>query len=118
MAVLFSHTELPAGFRYPQRLIDIVQHHEPLGSGRWWLIGEMPDYASMCLQHVRQQFPDQQLIPFAKNDDEEVLACFDGQDRSDNPRVYFDTFRYTTTVPWEKRYYVSFMEWLALAQST
>ncbi|MBF2053743.1 MAG: hypothetical protein IGS03_09815 [Candidatus Sericytochromatia bacterium] len=116
MAALFTPAELPAGFVYPQGLIDLAQSDQGL-SGSWWLIGQNPAYARLCLAQLQQRSPHKPLVPFAKNDDEEVLACFDGEDRSDNPRVYFDTFSNLSTVNWAQRYSLSFSEWLALALS-
>ena len=118
MTELFSPAQLPEGFRYPQRLIEIAQNNEQLGSGTWWLIHETPGYALLCLEHTQRTFPDKPLIPFAKSDDENILACFDGEDTSDNPRIYFDIFKETPAVNWEQRYSIPFTDWLSQAQNT
>jgi hypothetical protein len=118
MTELFSQAQLPEGFHYPQRLIEIAQNNEQLGSGTWWIIHETPDYAMLCLELTQRTSPGKPLIPFAKSDDENILACFDGEDTSDNPRVYFDIFKDVSIVNWEHRYSVLFTEWLSEAQST
>lgn len=118
MIELFSQAQVPEGFQYPHRLIETAHNDSQLGSGAWWLIAEMPDYAILCLKQTQARSPNKVLIPFAKNDQENILACFDGDERSDNPRVYFDTFSDMSGVDWEQRYSLSFSEWLTLAQST
>lgn len=46
------------------------------------------------------------------------LACFDGNDHSGNPKVYFHDYGYDEQYPdWDKRYHLNnFDEWLKLAK--
>lgn len=52
MAELFTQTQLPEGFVYPQGLIDLAQSDQAL-SDSWWLIGQNPAYARLCLVQLR-----------------------------------------------------------------
>ncbi|GKX61435.1 hypothetical protein SOASR032_00040 [Pragia fontium] len=72
------------------------------------------------------KYRDHPLIPFAIANDQSglfndgyvILACFDGSDRSGDPRVYFHDYGYRGEDPaWDKRYNLdNFSAWLESAK--
>lgn len=109
----FSPEELPPAFRYPQAFLDLVAAPAPELPGEWWLIGKNPDFARFCLATIQGK-GGKLLIPFAKDDDSGDIACFDGEDTSGSPRVYFDTGEEDYAgIDWSSRFSQSFEDWLA-----
>jgi hypothetical protein len=67
--------ELPNGFRYPgafRRLVDRqLTRLEP-----WWVFDV--SLARGLIRSLEQRYPGRQLVPFAKREDNDDVACFDG----------------------------------------
>lgn len=74
MADLLTPTELPAGFAYPRNLRRVID----LGLidfDVWWILeGER---LRGLFATVRRMYPARRLIPFAKRQDNDDIACFD-----------------------------------------
>lgn len=112
----FPQDRLPAGFRYPQAYLDLVEQPERLAESSWWLIGKNPGFADFCLEVLQGMGGSKILIPFAKDDESNDLACFDGADLGGSPRVYFLVAEASIKhVDWTKRYSQSFEAWLTEA---
>jgi hypothetical protein len=110
-AYLFQDRDLPEGFRFPPRYLAMVEADPVPSLGAWWLLAEFPDYARYFLKYVREEYPDRSLIPFAKFDVFDDIACFDGADRTGDPGVYY--VHAGATAGWEDRGYVrNFEAWL------
>lgn len=61
----------------------------------------MPSVAAFWLDDLKRQYPSKSLVPFAKLEDTDDLACFDGFDGSGEPKVlYIHAF---ASVGWEGR---------------
>lgn len=115
---------LPVGFKFPRDyestvLTDVLPDIEP-----WqFLSRDMPTslyyYGSLI-----SKFPERPLIPFAIINDQSglynegwvVLACFDGTDKTGSPRVLIYDFSTPNKLPWENFSYLSFTDWLKVAQ--
>lgn len=74
MAALLSTTELPEGFVYPHELVRVVElgltNLEP-----WWVLeGDMLRDRFMGL---RKRYEKRKLVPFARREDNDDVACFD-----------------------------------------
>lgn len=72
-----------------------------------------------------QKYPDKPLVPFAIVDDPSghfndgyvVLACFDGDDKSGDPIIYYHDYSNPKRISWSDRYFISnFNAWLELAE--
>jgi hypothetical protein len=73
-------------------------------------------YAGMLLK-----FPVTPLVPFARicdptsfcSDGYVVLACFDGADKLEKPRVRIYDFGRPKSSPWDNLSYANFEEWVS-----
>lgn len=72
-----------------------------------------------------QKYADKPLVPFAilddpsgiSNDGYVVLACFDGDDATGDPKVYLHDYGNPKRVNWEDRFFLAnFAEWLRFAK--
>jgi hypothetical protein len=81
----------------------------------WWWLAPHKESAIYWIETLREQFPERVLVPFAKHGGSDDVACFDGSDTSDEPRVlYIHAF---CSPGWELRGEVgSFKEWLRLTE--
>jgi hypothetical protein len=86
-AFLFSPEQLPAGFRYPEIFLKIVESNELPHIEPWWFLCIHEETALFWLKSLKAQYPSRTLVPFAKLEDSDDVACFDGCDASDNPVV-------------------------------
>jgi hypothetical protein len=109
--VTLSPERLPKGFRFPKALYDFCSANPPIDLYPWYVFD---DQAIVDTWHdiVREWYPTRNLIPFARNDIlGDDIACFDGDDASGEPKVYFlHTF---ASAGWEDRGEVAgFAEWV------
>lgn len=116
MAYLYDKKFLPKKFRFPQSFIDYVSCDPIPYLEPWWFLCKFQKNADFWLNEVKRQYPNRVLIPFAKMEDSDDVACFDGEDKSGNPKVYYvHTF---AASGWEDRGYVNnFEEWLKEAEA-
>ena len=111
---------LPEGFKYPSAYLEYIAGHEQDELYPWRFLAESPSEISFLIQLLQKAYPDKRLIPFAQYEDSANgdIACFDGNDCSGEPRIYFHVFCYQGEMPpWDKRYHLSsFSEWLVEAK--
>lgn len=121
----YDPTILPQNFNFPKNYFQLVQGCEIPDLEPWrFLCFDMPrslNYYGAMLQ----KYPDKPLVPFAIIDDQSgsyndgyvVLACFDGDDKNGDPKIYFHDYSNPKKVDWSDRYSVAnFNEWLRIAQ--
>jgi len=117
---ILDYKTLPLGFKYPETYLKYVDKYVQSDIYPWRFIGETQTEISFYLELLRKEYPDKTLIPFARLEDSANgdLACFDGDDYSGDPKIYFHVFCYQGEVPpWDKRYCLdSFSEWLLEAE--
>lgn len=80
---LYDPASLPADFRYPRELHEIAAGRVVASVEPWWFV-DAASKAGTLLFSVRNH-DGRNLVPFAKMEDD--IACFDGDDRSGDPRV-------------------------------
>lgn len=98
---VYDCKELPEGFSYPDVYLQFAHDSMRPTLEPWWLLCDMPAVAQFWLDDLKRQYPSRALIPFAKLEDTDDLACFDGFDTSGNPRIlYIHAF---SSVGWEER---------------
>lgn len=115
MVYLLSDEELPEGFRYPASFVRTVSSVPAPYFAPWWFLAEHPDLSREWLEMVREEYPSRVLIPFAKYDVYDDIACFDGTDCSGDPIVHFVHF--AASPGWEGRGNVpNFDAWLEVAK--
>lgn len=110
----FKIAPLPDGFEYPQSFMTFVQS-EPLPDLKpWWFLHKYTGTPEAWLKTVRQQYPNRQLVPFAKIEHTDDVACFDASAPSDDPVVHY-VHAYALQ-GWEDRgHVVNFDAWLEAA---
>jgi hypothetical protein len=79
MADILKSDELPKGFEYPHqfhRVVDLgLTNLEP-----WWIFdGQL---LRERLAGLRRRYPDRNLVPFARREDNDDVACWDVSRRS------------------------------------
>ncbi|QIE98701.1 hypothetical protein C7434_0081 [Pantoea sp. PNA 14-12] len=111
---LYTKDELPDDFRYPASYaeimsMDIIPDIEP-----WSFICESQESSSFWMNELKERYPTRKLVPFAKLNYSNDIACFDGTNTTGDPRVYY--VHAFASPGWENRGYVdSFNEWLKMA---
>jgi hypothetical protein len=112
---LYSIEELPEGFSFPSSFLEIVNKESILDLDPWWFICEFEKFAKYWLSEMKTQYPERQLVPFAKVSYSDDIACFDGSDISGDPKVFF--IHAFASTGWEDRGNLNnFDEWLKLAK--
>lgn len=124
--LLYDKSILPKDFRYPEEYLSIAKTGFEEDIEPWSLLTSNMFRTLNYYESMRDEYKDQVLIPFAiavdesgyYNDGYVVLACFDGNDISGNPRVYFHDYgSLVKEIEWSKRYYLEgFTTWLQYAR--
>ena len=105
---MLKEDELPDGFAYPHAFSRIV------GLGLtvlepWYLL--RGDLLTKTMSGLRQRYPDRTLIPFAKRQDNDDLACWE-MDRGEEIIIVHDF----ASPGWEQRdRFVDFWAWFRRA---
>ena len=80
----YSQEKLPSGFLYPTEFLELICSNN-IDIQPWWFVsseGEAGElFLKVCLGN------GQNLVPFAKTDIYDDIACFDGTDISGNPKI-------------------------------
>jgi hypothetical protein len=71
---LLSMEELPAGFTYPRMFLRLVER-ELLYFEPWFIL--QGDQLRVRYKGMLERFPDRQVVPFARREDNDDVACFD-----------------------------------------
>lgn len=112
---LYAKTDLPDDFKYPDAYIDIMSLGVIPDLEPWSFICEFKESASFWMSEMKKQYPTRKLVPFAKLNYSDDIACFDGEDISGDPIVYY--VHAFASAGWEDRGYTdSFAEWLKMAR--
>ncbi|MBL3557517.1 MULTISPECIES: SMI1/KNR4 family protein [Marinobacter] len=102
-------------FSYPDDYVSFVNSCREL-ERPWWLLGKRPNFTMRCFKILNEDLSSEKtLIPFAKSDDSGDIACFDGDDSTGNPKIYFYTGESDLRhVNWGSRYSIdSFSDFLS-----
>jgi hypothetical protein len=105
---LLRPDELPAGFLYPPPFLRMVErglvYFEP------WFVLEGEQLRARA-QGLRARFPDRTLIPFARREDSDDVACWEPPDQTRVMLVHD-----FASAGWERRaVFDSFYDWLRRA---
>ncbi|WHU85638.1 SMI1/KNR4 family protein [Pantoea agglomerans pv. betae] len=112
---LYAKTDLPDDFKYPDAYIDIMSLEVIPDLEPWSFICEFKESASFWMSEMKKQYPTRKLVPFAKLNYSDDIACFDGEDITGDPKVYY--VHAFASAGWEDRGYTdSFAEWLKMAR--
>lgn len=100
---------LPAGFTYPAAFLEIATSLAANSFYPWWFV-EADSEVGRLFWKTRNG-DGRNLIPFAKTDELDDIACFDGDDLSGDPRVLMITSTHDRSYSFS-----SFSDWLRIAQ--
>ena len=102
----FEEDFISKGFSYPKDYLHFIRSGCEL-QYPWWLLRKRPDFAIRCFELLNEDLGSEKLlIPFAKTDDGGDIACFDGDEKTGNPKVYFYAGEETLkNVNWSDRYF-------------
>lgn len=109
MALLLPPTDLPDEFSYPSLFIRVVElgltNLEP-----WWIIEG--DVLLMKYEGLRKRYPTRRLVPFARRQDNDDVACWDLELAGQGVVIIHDF----AEPGWERRdELVGFEDWLRRA---
>lgn len=112
--------QLPPGFIYPQSYLEAIA--ENLEISPWWYVVKNKAYADLSFRVINKKLPEGYcLVPFAKCDDGDYVACFDGRliEQGATPRIFiYRGERNFEGIDMESRFSIpSFDEWLALIRN-
>ena len=105
---VYDESQLPEGFIYPPEFLRIVASLAFDTLYPWWFIDAPSEPGRLMLSFVAERG----LVPFAKTDLYDDIACFDGSDGSGDPKIEI-----ICSTPEVTYSYPSFSEWLAMAKS-
>ncbi len=85
----FSPELLPDGFLFPRTYIDFLMSAVQLPDlTPWWFLCAFRESADFWLLELQHQYPTRKLVPFAKMDFSDDVACFDASVLSADPKVH------------------------------
>lgn len=123
---LYDQPILPKNFLFPDSYIELAKKGLFIDLEPWVLLYNDRATSLRYYDLMLLKYQDKCLIPFAIasdlsgffNDGYVVLACFDGDDLSGDPKIYFHDYGHTGSTPsWKNRYQLkNFDEWLKLAK--
>lgn len=80
----FSKEALPPGFKYPEAFLALAEGESAFDEiYPWWFF----DATTVVGQQVARHIDEKGLVPFAKTDLYDDIACFIGSDTSGNPPI-------------------------------
>ena len=106
---------LPPGFKYPKTYMDYVNQENIPDLEPWWFMCHSEDtgYYDRWLDILKKQYPTRQLVPFAKCDLNDDVACFEPSDNPDLPAIYYIEAFFDAGFE-ERGYCETFEEWLEI----
>ena len=115
MPELLTIEELPTGFEYPKLFVRVVElgltSLEP-----WWVLNG--DVLRRRFVGLRNRYPKRTLVPFAGRQDNDDVACWDGDSSSGVFVVHDfaspgweDTARFDTFEAWFRAAIEDFIDW-------
>lgn len=102
---------LPKGFHYPASYKAFVKHELP-DMEPWHFFHNKLEYR---FNGLKKRYPTRILVPFARRGDNDDVACFDGSDLSEDPKVCI-THDFASP-GWEQRGELqNFLDWVKFAK--
>lgn len=122
---LFNEPLLPEEFRFPDEYEALVASGSYPDIAPWDFLAKDRALSLSFYSAMQIKFPGTQLVPFAcindlsgyYNDGWVVLACFDGDDTAQRPRVRIFDYGNPKSSPWDNLSYEGFGEWLDQAKA-
>ncbi|MFM8453815.1 MAG: hypothetical protein ACKOAD_02355 [Gammaproteobacteria bacterium] len=101
---------LNIGFSYPKEYIEFLSVKKELEITSWWLLGDAEGAFEISYEILNLIYQSKKLlIPFAKSDQSNILACFDFEHKVWLTSCEEDD---VSNANWENRYFFKdFSEW-------
>lgn len=98
-------------FKYPTEYKNFLNSMNKLNGTPWWLIGTSKGFFKSCYKFINVECHSKKLlIPFAKSDETNILACFDISHQIWFCGLEDDDITYAN---WDNRYFMpDFSAWL------
>lgn len=113
----FLHIQNRSEFQYPKSFIKTISTVPEVDLEPWWFIVFEDGDVNYWHHTLKSLYPQRDLIPFAKFNANDDIACFDGNDNSGDPQVLI--IHAYAAVGWELHgSYKTFSDWLAAATET
>ena len=104
----YAESDLPDGFKYPAEYLEFISKHQE-NLYPWWFISSESEIGKICLSTMKSQ--PKILVPFAKTDLYDDIACFDGSNNFGNPSIIM-----VCSTPERSYGFTNFNEWLVQAK--
>lgn len=107
---------LPPGFKFPKAYLDYISQEEIPELYPWSLMSLLSNYEYYdgWVRLLKEQFPNRQLVPFAKWNLDDDIACFEPSDNPDLPAIHY-IHSFTKPGYEERGYCATFEECLEVA---
>lgn len=103
------------GFKFPSDFFEFTSSKKLENLEPWWFFCSKQGYVNFWCEKVKELYPERKLIPFANWRYSDDIVCFDAENLSDEPIVYY--VHAFASPGWEDRGYTkSFSEWLKMAR--
>ena len=104
-------------FHYPESFRSTISLNPPIDIEPWWFIVFENGDVDYWYHTLKNLYPKRDLIPFAKFNANDNIACFDGSDISGEPQVFI--IHAYASEGWELHgTHANFQEWLSEAIKT
>lgn len=121
---IFETSLLPEGFKYPANYLAMVNAGDYPKLTPWEFLANDVPQALCYFGSLMMRYPKVPLIPFAIINDQSgafnggwvVLACFDGRDKSGNPKVFIYDYEKSKLAPWDNISFDDFSKWIKYAE--
>ena len=108
---MLAAEQLDIDFTYPEEYKIFIQNPDVLSKTPWWLIGDTKGFFNTCFEVTNYQYKSTKLlVPFAKSDQSNILACFD-----QSHKVWLTSCNENciSNTNWDDRYFLKdFSAWL------
>lgn len=112
----FSPELLPLKFIFPQSYLLYIDQKPIPDLMPWWFLCEMKGMSDSWFKNIQKQYPSRNLVPFAKIDHTDDVACFDASTHAIDPIVHY-VHAYASP-GWEDcGHVINFDEWLNAAKA-
>ncbi|PMY38299.1 hypothetical protein C1Y35_17690 [Pseudomonas sp. GW456-L14] len=102
---------------FPKSFVDFINKDPKADLEPWWLLAYKEGKINSWHKTLKQLYPKRALIPFAKFSANDDIACFDGEDLSENPKVLI--IHAYASEGWEHHStFTDFNSWLSEALKT
>ena len=111
-----TYIGLPKDFSFPDKYLEEISMESIPSYGDWYYLIESEGLQKQFYDIAQEDYPSRSLVPFARYDGTDDVACFEGGDATGNPEVYI--IHFFSSSGWEQRAKLSdFENWLSLAKS-